>query len=215
MQIRTARRRQSVTRESKYFICMMLSPYLAWSNIPSHSSPGQTLKKASGVTGFQRTLWKEQMVKKSFSAFVTAQLSADTVRDMLKQAGLILEYQEVSTAGLVRYHNLIGEGPESYSQPRVQYIFETEIVRDTTLKMLHKDYQLKSDKETIANLRSGNFETHAQMPLLDHFIRHRYINIDNEPNLAQIQSRLYRNVELPEASRWKEMYYGRFVRQYI
>ena len=157
---------------------------------------------------------KEADGKDKLLSFVTAQLCEDTVRDMLEQAGLILEDQEVSTAGLVRYHTLIGEGPGGYSQPRVQYIYGTEVVCDTTLKMLHKDYQLISDKKMIVHLRTGNFETHAQMPFLDHFIRHGYINIDNEPNLVEIQRRLHRNLELPEASIWRDVYFGRFVTQY-
>ena len=79
--------------------------------------------------------------------------------------------------------------------------------------MLHQDYQLISDEDMIANLRTGNFETHAQMPFLDHFIRQRYINVDNEPNLAQIQSRLHRHLELPKASIWRQLQFGRFVTQ--
>jgi hypothetical protein len=82
-------------------------------------------------------------------------------------------------------------------QPHVEYVYEIELGPG-----VHPAYsdECQSMKKYSANqvyglLAAGEFEPHAQMTLLDHFIRHGYINAGNEPRLQDIQVRLHRRIE--------------------
>ena len=103
--------------------------------------------------------------------------------------------------GTISYiaHNHKGSSRHTI-QPHVQYVYEIELEpeyrpRDTGDCQSIKKY---SPFQAYSLLAAGEFEPHSQMTLLDHFVRHWYINAGNEPRLQEIQTRLHRRVEFLE-----------------
>lgn len=93
---------------------------IAWANLTGDRHywvPKNTVKGTDG---------KEKLL-----SFVSAPLGVEKparrriADEMLEQAGLSWRYHYVHASGSISYHTLTEDGPGGYSQPRVQYVYET------------------------------------------------------------------------------------------
>jgi hypothetical protein len=157
-------------------------PQLAWNN-PDH--PGYYVNFVSGLLRAGDNHFEH--VKKL--ANCQAWLPTDITNVSLRSCGTISYITHKHKGSFMHT-----------AQPHVQYVYEIELDP--------KDHPAHSDEcqamkrysfDMVWNfLAAGEFESHSQMTFLGHFIRHGYVNAENEPKLQEIQTRMHRRIEFPE-----------------
>jgi hypothetical protein len=107
------------------------------------------------------------------------------------------------SCGTVSYFHVQAkrDGEESgLLQPTVQYVYDLNLPESM---LLHpKDDEVESfELLTVGQVRkalaNGEFRPSSVMVLLDFLIRHGFITAENEPNFAEIVSRLHRRLPFP------------------
>lgn len=102
--------------------------------------------------------------------------------------------------GSVKYINLQHDVPLiAACHPRIENLFELKLDANTQLgySPAFQSLHMYRAHEVWKMLAEGKFQMHAQMPLLALFIKHGYLNADNEPNLGRIKERITRTIEFP------------------
>jgi hypothetical protein len=120
-----------------------------------------------------------------------------------KQAWLapIFTNTALRSCGPISYHTWKHKAPfRATAQPHIQFVYEIELAKDRQpgANAEVKSLKLLDIGQVWSLLASGEIEEHAQMTYLAHFVRHGYINAENEPKLQEIQTRLHRRVEFPD-----------------
>ena len=120
-----------------------------------------------------------------------------------KQAWLPIEYTDTALrpCGTISYHTWKQKVPFlATAQPHVQYVYEIELDEDRqpAANSDVRALKLLNFGQIWNLLASGEIQEHAQMTYLAHFVRHGYVNAENEPRLQEIQTRLHRRVQLPD-----------------
>lgn len=79
-------------------------------------------------------------------------------------------------------------------QPHTQFVFEMEVGPDVALRPGGEvdRLELMTCEQVRTALQRGNFKLVVRMVWIAHFIRHGFLNAENEPNLPEICARLNR-----------------------
>ena len=123
------------------------------------------------------------------------------VREVFEETRLPKCYtrQRLKPCGTVTYHmSKTSDGTPSV-QPHVQYVYEIEI--DPSHKPVPDGkevecFYLMTAEQVWDALAKERFKPNTGMVWLAHFIRHGYVNAENEANLVEIHSRLHRKHDL-------------------
>ena len=122
------------------------------------------------------------------------------VREISEETGLSEDYtrQKLIACGTVTYHVTKNSDGTPCAQPQVQYVYEIEIEPPQTPAPNDGEvecFNLMSAEEVQEALAKDMFKPNTGMTWLAHFVRHGYINAENEANLIDIESRLHRRHE--------------------
>ncbi|BFZ62625.1 hypothetical protein YB2330_003726 [Saitoella coloradoensis] len=120
-----------------------------------------------------------------------ASLPAELVKKNAKAAG-------VSTYFYISCSKQGGEG--GWLQPEVQYIYDMVIPEGTVPKPNDNEvesFELLTVEEVKKALATGEFKPNCALVMIDFFVRHGILTVDNEPNFIEICARLHRTLEFP------------------
>ncbi|KAE8444688.1 hypothetical protein EG329_014345 [Mollisiaceae sp. DMI_Dod_QoI] len=120
-----------------------------------------------------------------------ASLSEDLVRKNAMACGCI------SYVGL---NDTRGGGEVGLISPDVIYIYDLELPLDVFCHQNDdevKDFTLMTVEEVKIGLAHGEFKTNSAIVMIDFFLRHGIITVENEPNYAEIVARIHRRLPLP------------------
>lgn len=122
------------------------------------------------------------------------------VREIFEETGLSELYtrERLIACGTVTYHVSKKSEGTPCAQPQVQYVYEIEI--EHPQKPAPNDEEVESFnlmtlEQVWGALAREEFKPNTGMTWLAHFIRHGYINAENEAKLVEIDSRLHRRHE--------------------
>lgn len=157
----------------------------------------------------QRKYWVPRRSKSKVSHpgmldnFVSGTLRANErpidcmVREVFEETGLPEEYvrRRLVPCGTVTYHMTKDSDGTPSVQPHVQYVYEIET--EPPQKPIPNDgevecFYLMTVDEVRNALANEEFKPNTGMTWLAHFIRHGYVNSENQDNLVEINSRLHR-----------------------
>ena len=119
------------------------------------------------------------------------------VRECKEEIRLPPEYtrSNIKSCGTKSFQLTITDLLEPACQHQVQYLYEIELTQDIVPTIGDGEVGellLMSIPEVMAAMYNGDFKLTCNMTYLAFFIRHGYINAENEPNLVEICSRLHR-----------------------
>ena len=110
---------------------------------------------------------------------------------------------QAKPCGTVSYFYIRDEkagGEVGLLQPECQFVYDLEVEKDVIPKPNDdevEDFQLWTVAKVQEAMAEGKFKPNCALVLLDFFIRHGIINPDNEPDYAEIVSRLHRKLPFP------------------
>ncbi|KAI9163748.1 thiamine pyrophosphokinase [Paramyrothecium foliicola] len=101
----------------------------------------------------------------------------------------------------------VGEGDFIY--PECQWVYELELPTDVVPKPKDgevAEFRLCDVDEVKRDLADGKYKPNCALCVIDFFIRHGILTQDNEPDLAEIQRRLHREIAFPgpHQSSWRK-----------
>ncbi|KAF8855561.1 hypothetical protein BDZ45DRAFT_595332 [Acephala macrosclerotiorum] len=120
-----------------------------------------------------------------------ASLSEDLVRKNAIACGCI------SYVGL---NDARGGGEIGLISPDIMYIYDLELPMEVICHQNDdevKDFTLMTIGQVKKGLSEGEFKTNSAIVMIDFFIRHGIITVENEPNYFEIVSRIHRRLPLP------------------
>ena len=120
-----------------------------------------------------------------------ASLSAQLVRSNAMPCG---------TVSYVHIRDKRAGGETGLIQPECQYVYDMEVGADIVPKPGDdevEDFSLQTVDEVKKSLADGAFKPNCAVVLLDFFIRHGILTPENEPNYAEIASRIHRRLPFP------------------
>ena len=134
--------------------------------------------------------------EKPFEALVReaaeeASLPAQLVRDNAKQCGTVSYFY-------IRDERAGGE--TGLCQPECEHVYDMEVGIDVVPKPGDDEveiFYLMTISHVKAALQRGEFKPNCAVILLDFFIRHGILTAENEPDYAEIVSRLHRRLPFP------------------
>ncbi|RKF80015.1 Uncharacterized protein GcM3_049022 [Golovinomyces cichoracearum] len=127
------------------------------------------------------------------------------VREAEEEAGLQKDLvQEYSKAcGTVTYIYLSDSragGEAGLVQPECEFIYDLELPKSVVPAPTDgevDEFYLWSVEEVQAALKRGEFKPNSALVMLDFFIRHKILTIENEPNYEDIKKRIHRDLPFP------------------
>ena len=127
-----------------------------------------------------------------------ASLPEDVVREGAKPCGTVSYFHvRDSRAG----------GETGLMQPEIQFVYDLELPNDTLLKPADDEVQefyLWSVEEVQKALAEEKFKPNCALVLLDFFVRHGILRVDNEPDYVDIAARLHRKLPFPSNPRQED-----------
>lgn len=122
-------------------------------------------------------------------------------READEEAGIPETYTRanIKACGTVSYHMSKCNDGRPGSSPHVQYNYEMELPQD--MIPVPKDgeveeFMLLSLDEVCDALTRGEFKPNITMTYMAYLVRHGYVDISNEPRLAEVCARLNRKHDL-------------------
>ncbi|KUJ11145.1 uncharacterized protein LY89DRAFT_654865 [Mollisia scopiformis] len=120
-----------------------------------------------------------------------ASLSEDLVRKNAVVCGCI------SYVGL---NDARGGGEMGLIVPDIIYVYDLELPADIICQQNDeevKEFTLMSIDEVKEGLARSEFKTNSAIVMIDFFLRHGIITVEDEPNYAEIVARIHRRLPLP------------------
>jgi len=122
------------------------------------------------------------------------------VKECYEEAGLAREYVErrLKPTGALTYEFI--DPSTGYYQPEVECVYDLAMDPDTVPKPVDgeaQNFRLMSVDEVKVRMLKGQFKYNCALVLVDYFIRHGMIQVDDEPDYFEIVSRSHRNLEYP------------------
>ncbi|MCJ1395870.1 hypothetical protein MMC18_008756 [Xylographa bjoerkii] len=143
---------------------------------------------AGGITAGEEPF--ESLVRE---ATEEASLPEDIVRKGAKLCGTVSYFHvRDSRAG----------GETGLMQPEIQFVYDLELAKDTVLKPSDdevQEFHLWSVEEVQKALAEEKFKPNCALVLLDFFVRHSILTVENESDYMDIVARLHR--KLPYTSK--------------
>jgi len=93
-----------------------------------------------------------------------------------------------------------GGGETGLIAPDIMYLYDLELPEDIICQQNDeevKEFSLMTIEEVKKGLAHAEFKKNSALVMIDFFIRHGIITPQNEPNYAEIVSRLHRRLPLP------------------
>lgn len=125
-------------------------------------------------------------------------LWANVVKECYEEGGLSAEFveQNARSAGVVSYL-CQPYGPLGHAQPEMEYIYDLEFPLETEHVPHPVDgeaehFTLMLLSEVCDRVRAGEFKPNCALIMVDFMIRHGVVTPENEPNYAEIVSRMHR-----------------------
>ncbi|KAI1123126.1 NUDIX hydrolase domain-like protein [Nemania abortiva] len=105
----------------------------------------------------------------------------------------------VSTISYFSIRDERAGGPDEVGllQPATQVLYDLEMPADMVPQPLDgevAEFLLWSPEETLKALREGQFKLNSAVAWIDFFIRHGYINPQNEPDYLELVARIHRRI---------------------
>jgi len=124
-----------------------------------------------------------------------ASLSEEIVRRGAKPCGTVSYFHvRDSRAG----------GETGLMQPEIQFVYDLELTEDTVLKPSDDEVQefyLWSVEEVQKALTEEKFKPNCALVLLDFFVRHGILTVENEPDYTDVVAGLHRKLPFPSRPR--------------
>lgn len=130
------------------------------------------------------------------------------VREAAEEASFPEELvrSKAKPCGTISYFNFRDEragGESGLLQPEVQFVYDMEIDEEVVPKPYDdevEDFRLWTVGEVQDALSKGLFKPNCALLLLDFFIRHGILTLENEKHYVEIISRLHRKLPFPTAT---------------
>ncbi|MCJ1291194.1 hypothetical protein MMC34_002737 [Xylographa carneopallida] len=127
------------------------------------------------------------------------------VREAAEEASLPEELVRKSAkpCGTVSYFHVRDSragGETGLMQPEIQFVYDLKLPRDTVLKPSDDEVQefyLWSVEEVQNALAEEKFKPNCALVLLDFFVRHGILTVENEPDYIDIVASLHRKLSIP------------------
>jgi 8-oxo-dGTP pyrophosphatase MutT (NUDIX family) len=124
------------------------------------------------------------------------------VRESTEEAALPEELvrRSAHAAGTLSWFSIEDEraGFEpGFLHPGVQYVYDLEVPETVELKPSeeeHKEFNLWDVSEVMGTIHNKEYKPSCALVLIDFLIRHGFITAENEPNFAEIISRIHRKL---------------------
>lgn len=115
--------------------------------------------------------------------------------------------QKAKAAGTVTYCHVSDErsgGETGLVQPEIQYVFDLELDAQTVPHPDQHDeeverFRLMTVPQVKDALSNGEFKPNCALVMLDFFIRHGILTVENEEDYLEIVPRLHRRLDVPIA----------------
>ncbi|MCJ1415993.1 hypothetical protein MMC32_002328 [Xylographa parallela] len=145
---------------------------------------------AGGITAGEEPF--ESLVRE---AAEEASLPEEVVREGAKACGTVSYFHiRDSRAG----------GETGLLQPEIQFVYDLKLPEDTVLKPSDDEVQefyLWTVEEVQNALAEEKFKPNCALVLLDFFVRHSILAVENEPGYVDIVARLHRKLPFPSRPR--------------
>lgn len=85
-------------------------------------------------------------------------------------------------------------------QPECQLVYDLEVSESVIPKPGDneaEDFRLLTVAEVQKAMADGEFKPNCTLVLLDFFVRHGILTVENEPDYIEIVSRIHRRLEFP------------------
>jgi hypothetical protein len=127
------------------------------------------------------------------------------VREADEEASLSEEFvrKNAVACGCLSYVGLNdarGGGEMGLIAPDIIYLYDLELPADILCNQNDgevKEFTLMSIDEVKQGLSQGEFKTNSAVVMIDFFLRHGIITVEDEPNYAEILARIHRRLPLP------------------
>ena len=150
------------------------------------------------------------MLDNSVAGGITAGESAfeSLVREAAEEASLpedLVRRDAIACGSVSYFHIRDGRagGETGLMQPEIQYVYEMELAADVIPKPGDNEveaFYLLTVEEVRKALSEGQFKPNCALVMIDFFVRHGFINFENEKNLNDLVTRMHRKLPFPTSS---------------
>ncbi|KAK6338077.1 hypothetical protein TWF696_001548 [Orbilia brochopaga] len=134
---------------------------------------------------------------------------ATIIKEAGEEASLPAAYvaENVRAAGFVSYFYVRGAeagGEAGLLQPEIEYVYDMAVGEPDAEGPVPvpcdgevAEHMLLTVPEVREQLALGNFKPNCAAVMLDFFVRHGFLDAENEPDIVEIYTRLHRRLEFP------------------
>ncbi|OLL23616.1 hypothetical protein NEOLI_005320 [Neolecta irregularis DAH-3] len=126
------------------------------------------------------------------------------VKEGMEEAGFEMEVMKnVKAVGFLNYcyaSNEFTGGEIGLLQPELEFIYDLAVSRDIIPKPVDgevESFELMTVEQVKAALAANEFKTNCRLVIIDFFVRHGILTMENEPDYIEIISRLRKKMPFP------------------